>query len=492
MINLMNIVIINPPDRNTIAEFPDEKGDSFLEADDYGYFPPLGALYVLSYAEKHAPEHSYHFIDCVAEQVDHDELIERLQKIAPDVVGMTSFTISLVDIKIAAENIKRTFPHIHICLGGHHSISYPHEAIALPNIDSIIVGEGEKAFTEMIQRLSVNETIEDILGVYTKKSIAGAEEPKKDNRFLNSVIVNPAYIENIDELPIPNRKYIKHIRYSSILGISANLATIISSRGCPYLCTFCNVPYKKYRSRSPRLIADEIEECLKLGYDEFHFYDDLFNITPKRLIEICEEFERRNLKITWDFRGRVNSLTKEALAIAKKNGCRLISFGVETGSDEGMKVLKKGCTIEKVENAFKWCRELGIISVADFMIGLPHERSEEDILKNIQFLIDLDPDYAQFNIMTLYPHTEAYNQAVAKGLIQDGRWQAFALNPTKDFTVDHWEEFVPMAKLVKLHKLAYRKFYFRPKYIMRSAMKTKTPYEFITKFRGALKILKTG
>ncbi len=488
----MNIVIINPPDRNTIVEFPDEKGDSFLEADDYGYFPPLGALYVLSYAEKYAPEHNYYFIDCVAEQVDHEDLIERLKQIKPDIVGMTSFTISLVDIKMAAENIKRTFPHIHICLGGHHSISYPHEAAALPNIDSIVVGEGEKAFTEMIQRLSRKEKIEDIFGVYTKQSISSAEEPKKDNRFLNSVIVDPAYIENIDELPIPNRKYIKHIRYSSILGVSANLATIISSRGCPYLCTFCNVPYKKYRSRSPQLIADEIEECLKLGYDEFHFYDDLFNITPKRLIEICEEFERRNLKITWDFRGRVNSLTKEALAIAKKNGCRLISFGVETGSDEGMKVLKKGCTIEKVQNAFKWCRELGIVSVADFMIGLPHEKSEEDILKNIQFLIDLDPDYAQFNIMTLYPHTEAYNQAVAKGLIEDGRWQAFALNPTRDFQVDHWEEFVPMERLVKLHKLAYRKFYFRTKYIVRSAMKTKTPYEFVTKFRGALKILRTG
>ncbi len=488
----MNIVIINPPDENTIAEFPDEKGDSFLEADDYGYFPPLGALYVLSYLEKHAPHHSFHFIDCVAEQISHEGLIERLKGIQPDILGMTSFTISLVDIKMVAENIKKTFPQCHVCLGGHHAISYPHEAAILPNIDSIVVGEGEKAFYELVTNLENNLPIENILGVYTRDSIVKAEAPKKDNRFLNSVIVNPAYVDDVDTIPIPNRKYIKHIKYSSILGVSANLATIISSRGCPYLCTFCNVPYKKYRSRAPELIADEIEECLKLGYDEFHFYDDLFNITPKRLIEICEEFERRDLKITWDFRGRVNSLTKEALAIAKKNGCRLISFGVETGSDEGLKVLKKGCNVEKIQNAFKWCRELGIISVADYMIGLPHERSEEDIMKNIQFLLDLDPDYAQFNIMTLYPHTEAYNQAVAKGLIQDGRWQAFALNPTKDFQVDHWEEFVPMDRLVKLHKLAYRKFYFRPKYIMRSAVKTRSPYEFFTKFRGALKILKTG
>lgn len=487
----MNIVIINPPDENTIVEFPDENGVSFLEADDYGYFPPLGALYVLSYLEKNTTGHNLYFIDCVAEQISHEKLIEKLKTINPDILGMTSFTISLVDIKIVAENVKNSFPNCHICLGGHHSISYPHEAIALPNIDSIVVGEGELAFTELVNALESKTTLNNILGVYTKESIKKASAPKKDNRFLNSVIVNPAYIDDVDSIPIPNRKFIKHIKYSSILGVSDNLATIISSRGCPYLCTFCNVPYKKYRSRSPQKIADEIEECLRLGYEEFHFYDDLFNITPKRLIEICEEFERRKLNITWDFRGRVNSLTKEALAVAKKNGCRLISFGVETGSDEGLKVLKKGCNVEKIQNAFKWCRELGIVSVADFMIGLPHEKSEQDILNNIQFLIDLDPNYAQFNIMTLYPHTEAYDQAVAKGLIKDGRWQEFAMNPTKDFRVDHWEEYIPMDQLVKLHKLAYKKFYFRPKYIMRSALKTKTPFEFISKFRGALKILRT-
>lgn len=485
----MNIVIINPPDQNTIVEFPDEDGNSFLEADDYGYFPPLGALYVLSYLEKNSSGHSLHFLDCVAEQISHQELIIKLQEINPDIVGMTSFTISLVDIKIAAENIKKNFPNAHVCLGGHHAISFPVEAVNLPNIDSIIVGEGEVAFCDLVGALECKKPIDKILGVYTKTSILNSVPLIKDNRFLNSVILPPAYIEDIDSLPIPNREFIKHIKYSSILGVSNHLATIISSRGCPYLCTFCNVPYKKYRSRSPSKIADEIEECLKIGYKEFHFYDDLFNITPKRLIEICEEFKKRKFNIIWDFRGRVNSLSKESLAFAKENGCRLISFGVETGSDEGLKVLKKGCNIEKIQNAFKWCKELGIISVADFMIGLPHERCKQDIIDNINFLIKLDPDYAQFNIMTLYPHTKAYDQAVEKGLIEDGRWQRFAENPTSDFVVDHWEEFIPMTELVQLHKLAYKKFYFRPRYIFKSALKTTSPFELMSKFRGALKIL---
>ena len=482
--------MLNPPDRNTVIEFPQEDGSSFLEADDYGYFPPLGLLYVLSYAEKNTTGHEFFFIDCCAEKIDHNDLAKKIEEIQPDIIGMTSFTISLVDIRMAAETAKKICPDVHICLGGHHSIAYPFEATQLDNIDSVVVGEGEKAFTELINRLEARTNYEDILGVYNRESIQKTAPPQKDRRFINNLMVKPAYIENLDELPPPNRKYIKHINYSSILGISNNMATLITSRGCPYLCTFCNVPYKQYRERNFDLILDEVEECIKLGYDEFHFYDDLFNVTPKKVLNFCEAIKKRGLKFTWDFRGRVNSLTRESLFVAKEAGCRMISFGVETGTNEGLMMLKKGCNVTKIENAFKWCKEAGIITVADYMLGLPSERSKEDILKNIDFVIELDPDYVQFNILTLYPHTEAYKQAVDKGLIVDGRWQKFALDPKPGFMVDHWEEFLTTSELVKLQKRAYQKFYFRPRYIFNSVKNTKTMYQFFTKVKGAAKLFR--
>lgn len=485
----MNIIFINPPDENTIVEFPDENGNSLLEADDYGHFPPLGLLYVASYLEKHTQNHNIHFIDCVAQNISHSQLKQIIAEKNPDIVGLTSFTISLIDVVKVANTVREISKNIHICLGGHHPIAYPYEAAQLECIDSIVVGEGERAFCEIVNRLEKNEGLENILGVYTKDSIQKANPPQKDKRFLNSVIVNPAYIDEIDELPFPNRKFIKDISYQSIVGISSKFTTILSSRGCPYLCTFCNVPYKKYRARSPENILDEIEECLKMGYEEFHFYDDLFNITPQRVISICDEIEKRNLKFIWDFRGRVNSLSKEALERAKRAGCRMISFGVETGSNEGFKVLKKGCTVEKVENAFKWCKEVGITTIADYMIGLPHEKSISDIWDNINFLIKLDPDYAQFNILTLYPHTEAYDQAVAKGLIEKGRWNEFSLNPTNSFRVDHWEEFVSMEELVKIHREAYRKFYFRPRYVIKRLKKLSSLHELKSGISGVLKLL---
>ncbi len=123
------------------------------------------------------------------------------------------------------------------------------------------------------------------------------------------------------------------------------------------------------------------------------------------------------------------------------------------------------------------------------MIGLPFERSAEDILKNLGFLIDIDPDYAQICILSLYPNTEVYDMAVRKILVKEHRWRAFSLNPNSDFEVDHWNQFLSTQKLVSLQKQAYLKFYLRPSHILKSIFSTRTPYEFLTKTKGFLKLL---
>ncbi|MBL7777671.1 MAG: B12-binding domain-containing radical SAM protein [Chitinophagales bacterium] len=486
----MKVLIINPPQKNTIKEYPDDNGQGYVETDDYGYFPPLGALYILSYAEKKLPQHEYFFKDCVGEHLDFPQIINYLQELQPDIVGITSFTISLIDVVKTAELVKECNPNSFVCLGGHHPTAFPFEAAALKQFDCIVVGEGEYAFTELLSTLENKGDITKILGVYTNDSIQVLKEKTfKDPRFLNHVIVAPAYVEDVDDIAPPNREYIKHINYNSVIGLTGKLATIITSRGCPYKCTFCDVPYKKYRQRNVELVMDEIEMCLEQGYKEFHFYDDLFNMTAQKILDFCDALERRGLSIVWDFRGRVNAVTFESLVRSKKNGLRMISFGVETGSDLGMKTLKKGTKVDQVKMVFNWCRELGIKTVANYMIGLPHEKSEQDVMENIEFLIELDPDYAQINIMNLYPHTRVHDDAIAKGFAQKGRWESFSLNPTTDFRVDHWIEHLTEKQLVQLHRKAYRKFYFRPKYILRSAIKTASLHELKAKIKGVKTLL---
>lgn len=489
----MRILVINPPDQNKVIENPDEKGEEFLEADSFGDFPPLGALYVLSHLEAKTSGHELFFKDCVAERLKYPELKAYIEEIRPDVVGITSFTVCLMDVVLTARLIREIVPNVHLCLGGHHPIAYPKEAAELSEFDSVVVGEGEEVFTQLVECLEKGEDFTHIKGVYTSESIKlHLANPVRDKRFLARVNVPAAYVEDLETLPRVNREYIRHYRYHNIIGSTDHLATILSSRGCPYLCTFCDVPIKSYRERSAASVCDEVEECLAMGYKEFRFYDDLFNISEKKVLDFCDELDRRNLKITWDFRGRVNMVSRDSLVRAKASGLRMISFGVETGTDEGLKILKKATTTEKIRNAFKWCRELGILTVADFIIGQPFEKTPEDVKRNIEFLMKLDPDYAQVSVLKLYPNTEMYDNAVRQGVVPPGRWQDFAMAPRRDFIVDHWNEFMDLATLVQLQKWSYRRFYFRPRYILRSVIQTGSIYQFMSKAKGALKLIKTN
>jgi anaerobic magnesium-protoporphyrin IX monomethyl ester cyclase len=375
----MRILLMNPPAEHTAREYADPANPSdhgLLETEDFGLFPPLGLLYILAALKNALPDHEVFFLDCIAEKTGHRDLAQRTADIRPDLVGITSFTVSMFDVCQSARTLREQFPAAHLCLGGHHPIAFPYEAAELPEFDSIIVGEGEEAFPAMARALETGADITGIRGVYTAESIRRFQgQTLTDDRFLNRQMPPPAYVEDLDTLMPPDRSVILHQHYRSIVGASDRLATMISSRGCPCSCTFCDVPYKKYRQRSIAAIAEEVKTCLDMGYEEVHFYDDLFNITPGRVIDFSDEVLRRGYGFTWDFRGRVNTVTRESLARAKAAGCRMISFGVETGSDEGLQLLRKNCTLAQVRQVFAWCRELGILTIADFIIGLPFERT---------------------------------------------------------------------------------------------------------------------
>lgn len=476
----MKILLINPPADNLIEAYINKDGDVGIDIANYGSFPPLGLLYILAYLEKYAPQHELHLIDCISEKISYKKLEEKILEIKPDLVGISSFSVVLIDIVNVAKIIKKHLPNTHICMGGHHCMCFPEEAISIKEIDSIIVGEGEKSFCQLANALEQNKPIENIEGLYTKISMAKTKEAQvsDDKSLLYSLKLKPSFTDNLDDLPFPARKYLSHIKFFSVIGVSDKFTTIISSRGCPYHCTMCDVPYKKYRSRSVKNIVDEIEQCVKEGYEEFHFYDDMFNITPQRVIDFSQELIRRKLKIIWDFRGRVNTVTKESLEIAKKSGLRMISFGVETGTDEGLKYIRKEITIEQIKRAFKICKELKIKTVADFMIGLPFERTKQDIINNINFCISLKPTYAMFSVLTIYPKTPLYYQAIEKKLIDPNKWEKFCLNPSKDFQLDLWEEFFTRDELVSFLGFAYKKFYLRLSYIIQSIKNLTTITEF--------------
>ena len=260
----------------------------------------------------------------------------------------------------------------------------------------------------------------------------------------------------------------------------------MSSRGCPYRCKFCYKPLdsRSYRMRSAENLIKEIEQCYKMGIREIFFFDDNFSVSPTRVEEICDEIIKRKLKISWSFRGRVNTINYPMLKKCKKAGCHRIHFGVETGTDEGLKKIKKDTTTEMIRSAFRLCKKAGITTVANFMIGLPWE-TKEDMFQTVKFANEINTDYAEFQVLTVLPKTELYTEMIHEGLFNDF-WGEFAKNPTSNFKLRTCNRHYTRDELFDLLEQCMKKFYFKPKRMIKMLAQTRTLKELLTKLKAGL------
>lgn len=470
----MNALLINPRTDDMITtEVPG------YVSKEVGRFPPLGLLYVAGYLLSEG-RHEVAVIDMPAEDIGYDTLAERLKRECPDVVGITGTTHNLVEIKRAVECVKAAVPQVHMCLGGPHVEAYPREAAELPGVDSALRGEGEVAFAALLDVLQTGGSLEAVPGLcYIRNG--------------ETVIGEPAAAPgDLDILPLPARGLVDAQNYYYVLGKRSTFTTLLSSRGCPYRCIFCSTPRGEYRMRSPAGIVDEMESCLEAGAEEIHFIDDTFNARRGRLGEISREILERGLRVKWSFRGRADTLDREELALAARAGCERMHLGVETGSDQGLAILRKGITTAEVKNGLAWARECGITTVAYFIIGCPHEKTRSDVMQSIDFACRAGPDFALFNILTVYPHTELHDMAVEKGLIDKNHWLDFVRDPRPDFQMRFWEESFNREELMDLLRTAYRKFYLRPSLIWKNLKSLGSVGELRHKAAAGLSILFGG
>jgi radical SAM superfamily enzyme YgiQ (UPF0313 family) len=446
----MKVLLINPPVSNIIqTELP------FWVKQNEGIFPPLGLLYIASYLNKNV-NCKTRILDSLAKKMSYKEIEQFIRDYRPDIVGITAHTHNLIDVILVADTVKRIDKNIYVCLGGPHIDAFPQEAIIINSVDFVIPGEAELTFAELVKTIEEKKDLRKVRGTLFKD----------DGKILQTETREE--IGELDGLPFPDRSLLDYKKYYSILGSGSVMTTMISSRGCPYECTFCSTPKGFYRKRSPENVTDEMQECFNLGIKEVHFIDDTFNVEPDRVIKICEEIKKRKLKIKWSFRGRIDKITKPLLASLKESGCYRIHLGVETSSDEGLKKLKKGVTIGQIKQAFKLIRDAGINTVAYFLIGCPHEKNRQDIIRTIDFSKEIDPDFALFNILMPYPETELYKEGLSRGVLKRDCWKEFVSDPQRYFHPPFWEEWLSQKELVSLLNLAYHRFYLRTKFILRA------------------------
>lgn len=471
----MKILLISPTIDNIVRY---NKSGWDIEQDDFGKFPPLGLLYIIA-SIKNKYDHEIKLIDSVGEGLTHAQIEEIISQFKPDLVGISCCTVVLYDCVLIARTVRRLAPGAHISFGGPQVNDFPEETIGLPEVDSIITGYGEYVFAELVEALDRKRSINDIPFVYTKENIGPGQEFKY------------ATIENLDEVPFPDRSYLKRNQYFSSVGYSKTEFTpIITSRGCPMKCTFCATFHKDFRARSVPNVIEEIELILKDGYKEIFFQDDTFNLNKNRAKEFCREVILKNLKFTWSYKARVNAFDEELVELSAQAGCHQIHVGVETGTQEGLNYLKKGISIKQIKDAFGWMNKYKIRSIADFMIGLPFERTERDIFQNVKILYELKPTYAQFNILQPFPKTEIFCQGEAKGLFAEKRWTDWMKNIHPDFEKDIWEEYFTREELSAILKKVYHRFYFRPSYIFKAVCSVKNMDDLQRKIQGVKTLLK--
>jgi anaerobic magnesium-protoporphyrin IX monomethyl ester cyclase len=468
----MDILLINPPAENEIVG----NNPAIIE-EERGYNPPLGLLHIAAYLEKHT-QHHVEILDTQVEQLGYEQLKHVVAQKRPDVVGITVMTLTLIDVMKTVRLVKEIDEGIWVVLGGPHVHIFPVETIGMPGVDYVVLGEGEVTFGHLVDNLHDREALKEVKGLVFQ-----------DNGRVVKTGIRPL-IDNLDELPFPARHLTPYWEYSSLLAKRTPVTTMFTSRGCPYRCSFCDRPHlgKRFRWRSAKNVVDEMEECMNMGIHEFLVYDDTFTVHRQRVFDICDEIIRRRLDIGWDIRTRVDKVNEEMLRKLKRAHCERIHYGVEAGTEKILEVLQKDITLEQARRAFRMTKEVGISTLAYFMIGSPTE-TREDIMETIQFMKELDPDFAHVTILCPFPATAVYFQGLRQGVIGKDYWQGFASNPTPDFQPPYWEENLSREELSELIRYAYKSFYTRPKYIFRQLVKVRSLGEFERKVTAGLRVL---
>ena len=465
----MRVMLIRPPCKHTVeSEVPEA-----VAAENLSY-PPLALMSIAQFIKTHSA-HEVTILDAQLDDLEYDVIEQKVRAFRPDVVGVTAFTVQLVDVLKTVQTAKKGGA-TYVVVGGPHVSDFPQECKNLPGVDAVVKGEGQKPMVDLCDAWARGEVPRGIGG-----TMAHPDDPvpEQDVYFSN----------NLDDYPIVDRTMVDYKRYYDVMGRGGVFTTLISSRGCPYRCTFCNTPRHRYRVMSPGRVCDEIQACLDLGIQEFYFVDDTFNITNQRVIDLCDEIIRRDLKLSWTVRFRVKGATVELLTKMKQAGCNRIQFGVEQGTEEGLLRLKKDVTVREIESAFRLCREVGIHTVAYFMIGTPVERTRQDVMDTIAYSIGLNPDFVMFNVLTPFPGTTLYDEGLRDGVLALDPWLEFMRSPREDFKAQVWDEHFTRAELRELLEIAYRRFYWRPTFVARNLIQIKSPKDFMRKATAGIRML---
>lgn len=422
---------------------------------------PLGIFHLAAYLRQVG--HAVAVVDAEARDLTAEGVLDLARAFAPDVIGISSTTIAFHRSLDLAGEFKRAWPNLPIVLGGPHVSAIPREVLAEPVFDYGVVGEGEQTLTELLAALADGRSPAGIRGLAWRRDGAVVIEAPRP------------LIENLDDLPLPAYDLIPDMAVYNPPPCNYKrlpVINIVSSRGCPNQCTFCDraVYGRSLRQRGAASLAAEIEHVLRVHHvREIAFVDDTFTIQPQRIRELFTILDAHGVAFPWTCMSRINTVDEDTLRWMRDHGCWHISFGIESGSEEILRIVRKNINLAQARQVIGWCAKLGIRTKGFFIVGHPGD-TPETIDETIRFALDLPLDDVVVPINTPSPGTEQYRDSDRYGTIVERDWAKYnCWNPV----------FIPHGLtrelLLAKHREFYRRFYLRPRILWRYFLSFFTP-----------------
>ncbi len=392
---------------------------------------PIGLGYIGSYIKKHIPDAEVVVIDSdVLGYHSVDKFVRRIKEEKPDVLGITVFSHAVLVTREVLNRIKSELgKSVCLVVGGPHVNAIREKIFRdLPSADFGIISDGELGLTALVESLQSGRLKEDI------NRIAGLIYRDNGITCVNANKFNP----DIDEYDFIDYKNIinvdGYLRGGSPMGLfhrRSPVGTIITTRGCPFLCRFCASGLntgKKIRSRSPAHVVAEIKDLVvNYGAREIHIMDDNFTFSKKHVRDICQGIANESLDISIAMPNgiRLDTVDEEMLSVMKKVGFYSLGFGIETASADTLKYISKGITIELIKEKVALAKRAGFQTVGFFILGFPNE-SVKDNYNTGRFPDKIGLDFASFGNFTPLPGTSLYDELVQKAEIRDDFLPSFS------------------------------------------------------------------
>ena len=427
--------------------------------------PPTDLMYLASIAE------SCGFEAIIRDYSQGGNFEADLKDIQPNYLVANIATPTFKSDMMAVQHAKEIVPSICTIVKGAPFLTYNTNTIyENPFIDYVIMGEAELTLKDILDGVPDNE----ILGICYRENFQPVKNDKRP------------FIDNLDILPFPAR----HLVDNSIYKRPDNgkvQAVVKVARGCPFHCFFClatPVSGAKVRTRSPENIVAELKECVeKYNIKNFLFWSDIFNFNREWTLELCQKIIKSGLKITWSSNTRADTMDEEMARMMYKSGCRLVSIGVESGSQKMLDNIGKKITLDDIRNTVKILKKNKIKIYNYFVIGLPWE-TEETVEETIKFAIELDSNFISFYTATPLPGTKYFAYAMMNKLVEGNL----------DFRSAYYEpvvrsEYLSKERIFELHKQAVKRFYLRPKFILKTLLSLRSFAEVKNYFVAGINLL---